>query len=326
MLTCNLADTGRMTTRLGYGCSSIMGGMGRTASLRTLEWAFEAGVRHFDVAPMYGYGEAEGCVGEFLSRHPGECTVTTKYGIPPAPRSALKSFVRAAARPVLRVIPALKARAQQAAAATSEAPQRHLSAAAAQASLESSLRHLRVSRIDVFLLHDATPREVCDASLLQCLQRARDAGLVGAFGIGTDREHAAVIQQQSPAYAQVVQREWSVFDTVESSDTFRIYHRSLGGNYRRLHAYIAGSREVMGRWSREIDADLAAPGALSRLMMRAALWANSSGIVLFSSKVREHIHANAALVQPSAAQDAQAVALYRVVQRDLAQIPGEGAA
>ena len=326
MLTCRLADTGRSTTRIGYGCSSIMGGMGRADSLRVLEWAFDAGIRHFDVAPMYGYGEAEACLGEFLARHAGECTVTTKYGIPPAPRSSLKSLARALARPVLKAVPALKARAQRAAAATGKAPPRHLSAADAEISLEASLRHLRVPRIDVFLLHDATPQEVQDASLLQFLQRAHIAGRIGSFGVGTDREHAAAIQQQSPAYGGVVQREWSVFDAVESSSSFRIYHRSLGDNLRRLQAILNGSHDTMQRWSREADADLAAPGVLTRLMMRAALRANPSGIVLFSSKVQEHIQVNAALAEPSSTEDAQAVALHGAVQRHLSGTPEAGAA
>ena len=38
-------------------------------SLRLLEAAYDAGIRHFDVAPMYGYGEAESCLGEFRARH-----------------------------------------------------------------------------------------------------------------------------------------------------------------------------------------------------------------------------------------------------------------
>ena len=60
-----------------------MGSISRRESLRLLEAAFDAGIRHFDVAPMYGYGEAEGCLGEFLQRHRADVTVTTKYGIPP---------------------------------------------------------------------------------------------------------------------------------------------------------------------------------------------------------------------------------------------------
>ena len=178
----------------------------------------------------------------------------------------------------------------------------------------------------MFLLHDATPEEVRDLSLLEFLRRAREEGKIGAFGVGTDRIHAAAIGEQSPAYTQVVQREWSVFDAVESISNFRIYHRSLGDNFRKVQAYVDGSSEAMRRWSQEINVNLSAPGVLSRLMMRAALWANPQGIVLFSSKVREHIQANADLARSSAIEDARAVALYRAVQRDLAGMPQERAA
>ena len=63
METIDLGRTGRRTTRLGFGCSSLMGAMGRKESVAMLEAAFDAGVRHFDVAPMYGFGQAESCVG-----------------------------------------------------------------------------------------------------------------------------------------------------------------------------------------------------------------------------------------------------------------------
>jgi aryl-alcohol dehydrogenase-like predicted oxidoreductase len=75
MQTVALGTTGRSTTRLGFGCSSVMGSLNRRDSLRMLASAFDAGIRHFDVAPMYGYGEAEVCLGEFLKHHP----------VPPAP-------------------------------------------------------------------------------------------------------------------------------------------------------------------------------------------------------------------------------------------------
>src|ERR1700722_13835950 len=94
MQTITLATSGRETTRLGFGCSSLMGSLGRRESLAMLEAAYDAGLRHFDVAPMYGYGQAEGCLGEFLARHKGELTVTTKFGIPPEESQSLKAAVR----------------------------------------------------------------------------------------------------------------------------------------------------------------------------------------------------------------------------------------
>ena len=110
MDTIPLASTGRSTTRLGFGGSSIMGALGRRDSLAMLEIAFDAGIRHFDTAPMYGYGEAEACLGAFLRRHPGQCTVTTKYGLPADPGAPHKRLARAIARPLLKAFPSLKQR------------------------------------------------------------------------------------------------------------------------------------------------------------------------------------------------------------------------
>jgi hypothetical protein len=92
-----------------------MARLDRRASLRLLEAAYDSGIRHFDVARAYGYGEAEEVVGELWRRH-ADITVPTKCGIEPPPRDALarlKPLVRRAASwyPPLRA--AARARAQQ---------------------------------------------------------------------------------------------------------------------------------------------------------------------------------------------------------------------
>src|SRR5437764_7899291 len=97
-----LGTTGRTTTRLGFGCASLMGALGKRESLALLEAAYEAGVRHFDVAPLYGFGQAEGCLGEFLAGRRDQVTVTTKYGIPPAKNPGLIGLARSLARPVIK--------------------------------------------------------------------------------------------------------------------------------------------------------------------------------------------------------------------------------
>ena len=102
------ANTGRQTTRLGFGGSGIMGALDRRQSLSMLRAAYDAGVRHFDTAPMYGYGEAESCLGEFLREVRGQVTITTKFGIPPPDSNAVTRLARVVARPVLQTFPGLK--------------------------------------------------------------------------------------------------------------------------------------------------------------------------------------------------------------------------
>jgi len=57
------------TPAVGFGCSSLTGTGPRNAN-RVLQTAFDAGVRHFDTARYYGYGEGEGILGRFSEEPP----------------------------------------------------------------------------------------------------------------------------------------------------------------------------------------------------------------------------------------------------------------
>ena len=302
-----LGTIGRRTTRLGFGCSSIMGGLGRKESLALLESAFDAGIRHFDVAPMYGFGQAEGCLGEFLARHSGEVTVTTKYGIPPAKNPGLISLARAAARPLIKALPGLKKKLTSVAAKTvAPAAKSEFSVVEARESLDRSLRELRVDRIDVWLLHEATAEDLIDDGLLRLLQDAVAAGKIGTFGVGSERPRVEALLQHKPQYCRTVQFEWSVLDApVPPIPSFRIHHRALTDNFRGLHADLTRDHRRCAEWSQQVGADLADAGVLASLMLKAALVENPASIILFSSRSVDHIRrnvatgANAALAEPA---------------------------
>src|SRR6185503_14619010 len=51
--------------RLGFGCASLMRVPSRREREALLGEAFEQGIRHFDVARMYGLGAAESELGRF---------------------------------------------------------------------------------------------------------------------------------------------------------------------------------------------------------------------------------------------------------------------
>jgi aryl-alcohol dehydrogenase-like predicted oxidoreductase len=76
--------------------------------LQLLECAYDAGIRHFDTAPYYGYGEAERVLGEFLRGKRDQVTITTKFGIQP-PSVVRNRFVNQMARRILGLAPSLRA-------------------------------------------------------------------------------------------------------------------------------------------------------------------------------------------------------------------------
>lgn len=288
-------------TQLGYGCSSLMGAMDRAESFAILEAAFEAGIRHFDVAPMYGYGQAEGVLGDFMSRHPGQVTVTTKYGIPSARRPGLIGIARTLARPVVRAIPGLKRGLTSAAVrVTGAGAKAGFTAAEARESMERSLRELKTGHIDIWLLHDATLADLHDPGLLSLMQYSVQTGKIGAFGVGSGRAEIEEIASVRPEYLPVVQFSWSALDgPLPQADRFRILHRALTDTFRDLHQQLRADTARCSRWSTLTGADLADSRSLAALMLKAALLENSGGIVLFSSKNPQHIRENVAVAGDS---------------------------
>jgi aryl-alcohol dehydrogenase-like predicted oxidoreductase len=306
----------RETTRLGYGCSSIMGALNRTESLRLLEAAYDAGIRHFDVAPMYGYGEAESCLGEFRARH-ADVTITTKYGIAPPKRGGLLRTARRLVGPVLQRIPALKRRLVRAAGAVAApAEKSRFSAEEARASLEKSLRALRANFIDVWLLHEAEAADLTDDALLRFLEDSVAQGAIGAFGVGSDSAKLPALLRDRPAYCRVVQHDWSILDPIEPQTTaFHIHHRALTDRLQTIHDDLIRDKPRCVRWSEITGRDLARREDLAALMLKAALVLHPNTILLVSSKSPAHIRENVRVAEDASLND-PARRLHQLVQRE----------
>jgi D-threo-aldose 1-dehydrogenase len=312
-----LATTGRQTTRLGFGCSNLMGATNRRDSLKLLETAYDAGIRHFDVAPMYGYGHAEACLGEFLERHPGELTVTTKFGIAPPEHSTLLKVARRIVGPIVKQLPSVKRKLAQAAnAATRPTEQPRFTASEAKTSLDRSLRALRTSHIDLWLLHEAEAHDLTDDALLTFLESEVQQGTIGSFGVGSTTNSIPALLAERPAYCRTLQYEWSILAaTIPETQPFRIHHSALTNNFRALHKSLSNNQSLCSRWSESTNTDLRNAESLANLMLKAALVMNPSSIILVSSKNPHHIHANARIVVDSTLE-APARQLYHLIQSE----------
>jgi aryl-alcohol dehydrogenase-like predicted oxidoreductase len=293
-----------------------MGALNRTESLRLLEAAYDAGIRHFDVAPMYGYGEAESCLGEFRARH-ADVTITTKYGIAPPKRGGLLRTARRLVGPVLQRIPALKRRLVRAAGAVAApAEKSRFSAEEARASLENSLRALRANFIDVWLLHEAEAADLTDDALLRFLEDSVAQGAIGAFGVGSDSAKLPALLRDRPAYCRVVQHDWSILDPIEPQTTaFHIHHRALTDRLQTIHDDLIRDKPRCVRWSEITGRDLARREDLAALMLKAALVLHPNTILLVSSKSPAHIRENVRVAEDASLND-PARRLHQLVQRE----------
>ena len=318
MESIKLADTGRVTSRLGYGCSTLMGATGRQESLALLEHAFDSGIRHFDVAPMYGFGSAEGCLGEFVSRHRSDVTITTKYGIPPARNQSLVRVARRIVGPVLKVIPGFKkrlARAARTVARPVEAKS-NFTVVDAATSLEHSLSELKRDRIDIWLLHEAEVSDLSNPDLLRYMQDAVSAGKIGTFGVGSNSDKIPALLSERPLYCPVLQFEWSALDRkIEPLPAFTIHHRALTEEFHSLYSLFTKVPDRCRRWSISTDKDLGDIRTFAGLMLKISLTLNPNSIILFSSRDAAHITENvrvsndASLIEP-------ALRLYSLIQNE----------
>ncbi len=316
----SLGPTGRSTTQLGFGGSRLMTRLGMKRSLELLETAFDAGIRHIDVAPSYGFGEAEECVGRFLARHPGEVTVTTKYGIEPIWSRAATRYARIVARRVLAASPSLRDRVARATARpqAGSSARPPLTVQGARDCLQRSLRTLRVERLDVWLLHEATVDDLRDDRLLGLLEDAVQRGDVGIFGIGSERSKISELWKEHPEYCRVLQTDWSVLDAPRRHEgTLQVHHSTLAG-ITDLHAALTRTPQDIRRHTEEVGADISDQRVLAGLLIRAAVVNNPDGIVLFSSLHPRHVAASSA-AGVSKDLDECADRLYGLVRRESAR-------
>jgi D-threo-aldose 1-dehydrogenase len=305
---------------IGFGCSSLAKG-GEKRALQLLEAAFDAGVRHFDVARYYGYGEAEGLLGRFVKSRRSAVTITTKFGIePPRQTSALRLAVQAGRR-IAQIVPGVRGFLQRRAQGLVRTG--GFSAQDARASLETSLRELGTDYIDFFLLHEYTVSENSADELVTFLADAVKAGRIRHFGLGTGIENVLRAMQCQPALCGIIQFENSVLirniDKIPRGGPQQLIvtHGSLSRSYCRVSAFLKSHHELARSWSAELALDCSEEETLSALMLSFAVQSNSNGLVLFSSSDASRVSRNVKAVLEPNISASQVELFGRLVERDV---------
>jgi D-threo-aldose 1-dehydrogenase len=141
--------------RLGLGCAPLGGlytGVSEADARATIDAAWDAGIRFYDVAPLYGSGLSERRLGAALAQRPrDEYVLSTKVGRLLVDGEPVFDFSRDGVR----------------------------------RSLEESLQRLGLERVDVLLIHD--PEDHMEQALheaLPALRELREQGVVRAIGAG----------------------------------------------------------------------------------------------------------------------------------------------
>ncbi len=308
---------------LGFGCSSLTA-TGSTNGVSLLKTAFDSGVRHFDVARYYGYGEAERILRTLLKSHRSEITITTKFGIRPPRRASALRIALSAGRRFVRLMPAARKFMQNRAKilVTTGA----FGVDDARQSLEKSLHELGTDYIDFFLLHDYAVADPTSNELLKFLEDAVAAGKIRSFGIGTDINNVLRALEYQPALCEVIQFENSVLVQnrkrlpLHTPSRLVVTHGSLGPSYRAVLSLLHANRDTAKRWSAQLDMDCEKDDTITALMLNYAVEANPSGLVLFSSTNAERITKNIRAVFESSLASEQVALFGQLVEQELAPL------
>ena len=117
-----------------------------------------------------------------------------------------------------------------------------------------------------------------------------------AFGLATAPDDILAARRLAPGYLGVEQFENSVMAPNlerlrQRSPAFTITHRALGESLSKARSWLAGHPDWLAAAA---EAGLETAEGLSSAMLAYALSDNPGGIVLFSSRSKDHIRANAA--------------------------------
>jgi D-threo-aldose 1-dehydrogenase len=181
-----IGRTGLRVTRLGFGAGSIAGLYASVAdedAISVVDRAWQIGVRFFDAAPLYGFGNGERRLGVALAGRPrDDYVLSTKVG----------RLVRRAESIRTGADVDRQAIGDSEDAYFADTHGRRMvfdySADGILRSVEESLERLGLDRLDILFIHD--PDDHWESAIGQAypaLRRLRDEGVVRAIGVGMNQ-------------------------------------------------------------------------------------------------------------------------------------------
>ncbi len=173
---------GISTTNLGFGCSLLTRNNSLRDAILNLESVYDSGVRHFDCAKLYGFGQAEIILGKFARDKRHEITITSKTGLKaremPLWTLPMVNFVRGIAKSnpkvnnvgLLNLSPILGV----------------FSPNSIQNDLNISLKKIGTDYLDFYLLHEASISQANREDLIAVLQKNKTEGKIRKYGIASN--------------------------------------------------------------------------------------------------------------------------------------------
>jgi D-threo-aldose 1-dehydrogenase len=292
------------TSTLGFGVAGIFHEPSRSARARLLQTALDVGIFHFDVAPIYGLGEAESEVGKVLRRRRDDVVVATKVGIGMTRGARLLGKGQGPVREMLRKLPRLQQHAQESAGSPSSGKfgkllyKNTFEPEAAQRSLDQSLLKLG-THIDLLLLHDPEPSQIDARALWEFLEKARQMGKIRFWGIAGEVDSVTSVSKTLGVPIPVVQIRDDLFLHQRGFNPPRsdyvITFGTMGYAFSKISRYVNANSARAKDWSERVGEDFTDPGTIGRLLLKDSLRENLSGTVLISTTRAQRIREASAI-------------------------------
>ncbi len=299
--------TGWRVSEIGFGGARIGGLLaadgGRTASLKTLEAACDAGINFFDTADMYSQGESEILVGKAFRKKRDKVFIATKGGYCLPGQKRLIQLIKPFAKPIVR---ALGLRRSAVPASLSGTVSQDFSPYYLREAVEASLRRLQSDHIDLYQLH-SPPREELTGSrfpdALGLLARLKTEGKIREYGIALDSVYDAehcldmegVASLQMPFGLMDLQALDGAFEKVSERQLGIIARGCYGGGALKQSLTEAQLRAVEPQWERALQIRRVAK-QIQRSPLEAALQFALSieriSVTILGMRTPEHVATN----------------------------------
>jgi len=278
--------------RLGFGCASLMRVSSRRERLNLLSSAYDAGIRHFDVAPMYGLGQVEEEFGRFAAPRRDQITIATKFGISPTKTTFGMRSLQGLARHLVNKCPALRRRVVRVAASLYQ-PKR-FDTESADASLRRSLSNMRLDYVDILFMHEPEPDLLPRETLLEWLLAMKMRGTIRAFGAAGYVPMVSTVAREFPELVEILQHDndflGKQIESVRELQRPLITFSPLSRSFSRIRKWCDNNADLMKQISDETGVNMRDDRSLPQVLFSYALRANPGGIVLFSSLRPERIN------------------------------------
>lgn len=169
-----LGNNGFKVSEVGLGCWQLGGDWGKpiskTKAFNIMEEAVKQGITFFDTADVYGSGQSENVIGEFLKQYKPDIKIGTKFG------------------------------------RNSDVYPHNYTEKALRNSVNGSLKRLGVDSLDLLQLHCIPTLVLKEGHIFNWLRTLKSEGLIKAFGasVETVEEGLMCIEQEDITSIQVI--------------------------------------------------------------------------------------------------------------------------